>query len=264
MSHESKGRGGPFCVFMTQGSQNGGIQDSNEPVEGGKVYPSADAALWDLPDGAVVLVGGFAGAGVPETLLKAILDREVGNLTCICQGAWFAGTQPAEFVGVDRLVAAGLVIKIVAPLPFLPDQGDRADASATESRWRSGSLEIEVVPQGELAERLRAGGAGLGGVFLPERSRSDSGESTDSKTFSGIDHVFHPPLKADFALLKAATADTMGNLVYQGAQRNWNPVMAMAATVTVVEAVEILEPGGLDPELVITPGIFVNRLVPSL
>ena len=228
------------------------------------MYPSADAALHDLPSGAVVLVGGFAGAGVPETLLKAVLDRGVGNLTLICQGAWADGAQPPEFAGIDRLAAAGLIRKIVAPLPFLQDQGGAENASAVESQWRSGALEIEVIPQGVLAERLRAGGAGLGGVFLPEPSGSSTGEAGESRTFAGVDHVFHPPLKADFALLKAAAADTMGNLTYLGAQRNWNPVMAMAASVTVVEAGQILEPGGLDPEAVITPGIFVNRLVPSL
>ena len=228
------------------------------------MYPSAEAALNDLPDGAVILVGGFAGSGVPETLLKAVLSNGVGNLTCICQGAWSTDAQQPEFVGVDQLVAAGLVRKMVAPLPFLPAQGDNPSASATESRWKSGTLEIEVIPQGVLAERLRAGGAGLGGVFLPEEPGTPLEQGRESKIFSGVNHLFQPPLKADFALLKAAAADTMGNLVYRGAQRNWNPVMAMAATVTVTEAGQILEPGGLDPELVITPGIFVNRLVPSL
>ena len=254
---------------MTQGPQSGPIPKSSgtgagEPVANGKVYPSAETAIYDLPDGAVVLIGGFAGSGVPESLLKAVLSRGVGNLTCICQGAWYAGSQPTEFVGVDQLAAAGLVRKIVAPLPFLPDQQGSGEASETESQWRAGSLEIEVVPQGVLAERLRAGGAGLGGVFLPKQSGPMIGEAGGPTTFSGSDHIFHPPLKADFALLKAEAADTTGNLVYSGAQRNWNPVMAMAATVTVVEAGQILEPGGLDPELVITPGIFVNRLVPSL
>ena len=250
---------------MTQGSQNGGIHDSNGSFDG-KVYPSADAALGDMLDGAVVLVGGFAGAGVPETLLKAVLDLGVGNLTLICQGAWSDGSQPLEFVGVDRLAAAGLVRKIVSPLPFLPAPGDSQGASAVESQWRAGFLELEVIQQGVLAERLRSGGAGLGGVFLPESSEpagSDPGEAGESRTFSGAGHVFYRPLKADFALLKAAAADTMGNLIYQGAQRNWNPVMAMAARVTVAEAARIMEPGGLDPEMVITPGIFVNRLVPS-
>ena len=229
----------------------------------GKVYPSAEAALQDLEDGATILVGGFGGLGVPETLLKAVLSLGIGNLTCICQGAWLATSEQPETVGVDRLVASGLVSKMVAPLPFLPAQGDHQDMSAVESRWKSGSLEIEVMPQGVLAERLRAGGAGLGGIFLPAGPEPRLWENHESRSFAGQNHVFHRPLNADFALLKAAAVDTGGNLVYRGTQRNWNPVMAMAATVTVVEADQILEPGSLDPELVITPGIFVNRLVPS-
>lgn len=222
-------------------------------------------------------MGGFAGSGVPEGLLRALLSLGTGNLTFICQGAWPPPAENPDVVGIDQVVSSGLVRKMVAPMPFLPGQGGSGQGSnnqgsgnqatggqpsAAETAWRNGSLEIEVVPQGVLAERLRAGGAGLGGVFVP--AGAVPGGSGESRTISGVEHDFLPPLKADFALLKAAAADALGNLVYQGAQRNWNPVMAMAGAVTVVEADRIVEPGDLDPELVITPGIYVNRLVASV
>lgn len=130
-----------------------------------------------------------------------------------------------------------------------------------EVRWRSGELEIEVVPQGVLAERLRAGGAGLGGIYLPDTVGTRFAENKEILAFDGRDQVFEPALKADFALLRASASDTLGNLVYRTTQRNWNPVMAMAAEVCIAEVDEILEPGGLDPEWVISPGIFVNRIV---
>ena len=208
------------------------------------------------------MIGGFAGSGAPEGLLRALLSLGTGNLTCICQGAWPPPAEHPDMVGIDRLVSSGLVRKMVAPMPFLPGQGAIGQPSAAETAWRNGALEIEVVPQGVLAERLRAGGAGLGGVFVPAGAVPvNSGES---RTISGVEHDFLPPLKADFALLKAEAADALGNLVYRGGQRNWNPVMAMAGAVTVVEADRIVESGDLDPELVITPGIYVNRLVASV
>ena len=243
---------------MSQGSDT-----TNQSVNG-KVYPSAEAALHDLRDGAVILVGGFAGSGVPETLLKAVLSIGIGNLTLICQGAAPTPSGSPDAVGVDRLIAAGLVRKLVAPLPFLPAEGLNGEATAAESSWKSAQLEIEVAPQGILAERLRAGGAGLGGVFLPSADGVAPKDGGETRTISGRTYAFHPPLKADFAMVKAAAADTVGNLIYRGSQRNWNPVMAMAGRVTVVEADQMLEIGGLDPEMVITPGIFVNRVVPSL
>ena len=230
----------------------------------GKVYPSAEAALHDLRDGAAILVGGFAGSGVPETLLNAVLSLGVGNLTCICQGAVPAQSGSPDAVGVDHLIAAGLVRKLVSPLPFLPTRSLNGEGTAAESAWKSGQLEIEVAPQGILAERLRAGGAGLGGVFLPAADGASPRDVSETKTISGRTYVFHSPLKADFALVKASAADAVGNSIYRGSQRNWNPVMAMAGQVTIVEADQLLEIGGLDPELVITPGIFVNRVVPSL
>ena len=127
--------------------------------------------------------------------------------------------------------------------------------------WESGKLELQIVPQGVLAERLRAGGAGIGGVFLPTGAGTRFAEGKEMRRFDGKDHVLESALKADFALLKAQTADTLGNMVYQGTGRNWNPTMAMAAAVTVAEVDQVLEPGGIDPETVITPAIFIDRLV---
>ena len=133
-----------------------------------------------------------------------------------------------------------------------------------EDRWSSGELDIEVVPQGVLAERLRAGGAGLGGIFLPTSAGTRFAEGREVRRFGERDHVLEPALHADFALLRARAADSLGNLVYRDTNRNWNPVMATAAKVSIVEVDEIFEPGGLDPECVITPGIFVNRIVQTL
>ena len=127
--------------------------------------------------------------------------------------------------------------------------------------WESGKLELEVVPQGVLAERLRAGGAGIGGVFLPTGVRTRFAEGKELRPFDGKEYVLEFALKADFALLRAKTADTLGNMVYEGTGRNWNPIMAMAAAVTVAEVDQVVEPGGLDPELVITQAIFIDRLV---
>lgn len=238
-----------------------------------KVYPSPQAALEDVFEGAVVLVAGFAGAGCPEGLLRALRATGVGNLTCVCQGTWSGSpdmpastSTPASgpddaSKGVADLVASGQVRKLVCPKPFYLGRG-----GPVEARWRSAELEIETVPQGVLAEALRAGGAGLGGVFLPTGAPTQSGfqDGREVRRFGMRDYVFQPALRGDFALLRASAADTLGNLVYRGTQRNWNPVMAMAARVTIVEVDEVHEPGGLDPEVIITPGIFVKRIVQTL
>ncbi len=225
-----------------------------------KVYSSAREALVDLFDGATILVGGFAGLGCPSGLVSALADSPASGLTVTCQGLGDAeGSERPGIKSMDALLAGGQVARLVSPLPFSPDKGGVA-----EERWKAGTLEIEVVPQGVLAERLRAGGAGLGGVYLPMAEGLRFGEGLERRRFSDRECVFQPALRADFALLRAHRADTAGNLVYQAAQRNWNPVMAMAAEVSVVEADEIVDPGGLDPELVVTPGIFINRIVRTI
>ena len=219
----------------------------------GKVFTSAGAALQDVTCGSSVLVAGFAACGIPEKLLRGLAETGIGELTLICQGAW---PQEAGRFGVADLVAGGQVKKIISPLPFHPNNG-----GPVKDLWEAGKLELEIVPQGILAERLRAGGSGLGGVFLPTGVGTRFTEGKEVRQFNGEDHVLEAALKADFALLRAQAADALGNLVFQGTGRNWNPTMAMAAAITVAEVDEVLEPGGLDPELVITQAIFIDRLV---
>ena len=221
-----------------------------------KVFPSARAALEDVGNGAVILVAGFAGWGLPEGLLRELHTRGVGGLTIIGQGSW---PRHPESFGLSGLVAGGQVKTLVSPDPF-----HAGDGGPVEEHWRTGRLEIQVVPQGVLAERLRAGGAGLGGVFLPDGVGTRFQEDKEVRSFGGREYLFEPALRADFTFLRADTADTLGNLVYRGTQRNWNTVMAIAGGITIAEVDQVCEPGGLDPELVITPGIFVNRIVQTV
>ena len=221
----------------------------------GKVYPTTQAALSDLSEGAVILVSGFAGRGVPAGLLRGLLDGGVGGLTCI----YSASPQPNDrdtAAGIIQLVANGQVRKLISPLPFAPGQG-----GVIEERWQAGVLEIETVPAGTLAERLRAGGAGIGGVFLPAGSGDRFAGDKERRTFGNGDAALEMPIRADYALIRVLAADTLGSVIYEGTGRNWGPVMAMAARITIAEADRIVEPGGLDPEAIITPGIFVNRIV---
>jgi 3-oxoadipate CoA-transferase alpha subunit len=198
------------------------------------------------------------------------VDNGSNNLTVICQGEWRG--EPADGgdgAGIRSLVANGQVSKLISPLPFHSfDTGNEPSSEpssepyrAVEARWKSGQLEIEVIPQGVLAERLRSGGSGIGGVFLPTGTGTRFGAAKEVREFGGRDHLFEPALKADFALLRAVASDTLGNLVYDGTQRGWNTVMAMAARVSVVEVDDVYDAGELDGELVVTPGIFVNRIV---
>ncbi len=204
-----------------------------------------------------MFVAGFAGIGWPETLLKALHSIGVDSLTLVCQGVWpnpKGNGQGSD--ALEELVASGRVAKLISPLPFIPGSG-----GAVEAKWRSGGVELEVVSQAALAERIRAAGAGLGGVFLPVGPGIRFAEGKEVKSLGGRDHVLEQPLRADFALLRAKTADTLGNTVYQATQRNWNPLMAMAAQTTAIEVDNVVEPGAMDPEQVITPGIFIDRVV---
>jgi 3-oxoacid CoA-transferase A subunit len=221
----------------------------------GKLYSSALAALEGISNDATVLVAGFAGCGIPQKLLRGLAESGVSGLTLICQGAWIQ--EPGDFTVTD-LVASGQVKKMISPMPFHPVHG-----GVVKEQWESGELEIEIVSQGVLAERLRAGGAGIGGVFLPSSSGTRFAEGKEVRQYDGREHVLELALKADFALLRAQAADTLGNMVYDGTARNWNPTMAMAAAVTVVEVDAVHDPGGIDPELVITQAIFIDRLVLS-
>ena len=222
-----------------------------------KIYDSAAAAIADLGDGATVLVGGVAPDRGPAGLLDALLASGVRGLTVVCD---LSDGDGAESSRIGELAAAGVITRLIAPAVPGADGGMRRQLGA------SGALEIETVPRDVLAERLRAAGAGIGGVFVPAASAgaapdANSGNGLETRTINGVECVLLPPLRADFALLRADCADTMGNLAYRGAQRGWNAVMAAAARITVVEADTIGEPGAIDPELVITPGIYVNRIV---
>lgn len=217
-----------------------------------KVYGSALESLAGLQDGASLLIGGLAGHGEPEGLLEAVIASGARALTVISQGA---GAPDSGRADLNRLVESGAVGKLISPLPFHPRQG-----GPVKDLWGAGRLELEVQPTGVLAERIRAGGAGIGGLFLPTGAETRFSEGRELREINGRQHIFQPALRADFALLRAASADTLGNLVYQGAQRNWNPIMAMAARTTVAEVDSVTEPGALDPEMVITPAIFVQRI----
>ena len=219
----------------------------------------------------MVLIAGYAGTGWPESLLKALADLGSKNLTVICQGEWGEYNGGS---GILPLLANGQLRKLISPMPFYPSGSAEGPMGEVESRWKAGELELEVVPQGILAERLRSGGAGLGGIFLPTgagaRIATDRfapcrfGTEIEVRNIGGRDHRFETGLKADFALLRARYSDALGNLIYRGTQRNWNPVMAMAARVSIAEVDEIHEAGGLDGELVVTPGIFVKRIVKTV
>ena len=227
-----------------------------ELVVRGKVYPSPEDALADVFDGATILVGGAVGQGLPENLLRALASGGARGLTLIYSAGAGSDSSTGGNSLIESLVADGRVGKIISPMPFSPNSGGQIEDS-----WRRGELQIEILPQGVLAERLRAGGAGLGGVFLPAGQGTRFQEGRELRDIDGKSYILEMPLKADFALFKAWAADTFGGLVYQGSGRNWGPVMAMAARIGVAEVERIYEPGGLDPEAVITPGIFVNRLV---
>ena len=219
-----------------------------------KVASSVEAATADIPEGARIMVGGFGFPGTPEALVKSLLDRGVGNLTCIC-GPWYAGARKA--VDAAALIASGQVSRIISAPPVAP--GPRS--SGTDPVSEDDRLHLEIMPQGTLAERIRAGGAGIGGFYIPTGLGTAYEEGKEKMNIGGVDCIFEEPIKADYALIRAQAADTMGNLVYRLAQRNWNPIMATAAEVTIAQVDEIVAPGMLDPELVITPGIFVDRIV---
>ncbi len=216
-----------------------------------KLYNSPAAAVSEMSDGCTVLIGGTTPASEPTGLLAALASAGVRNLTCVCD---FSGGNAAN--GLFRLAASGQVSRIISPSPFPVDAGD-----PIQDLVRTGALTVEAMPQGTLAERLRAAGAGIGGVFVPVGLGTRFAEGKEVRVINGVECVLEAPLRADYALLRAHRADTMGNLVYRGAQRGWNPAMATAARIAIAEVDYIGEPGTIDPELVITPGIFVQRLV---
>jgi 3-oxoadipate CoA-transferase alpha subunit len=216
-----------------------------------KLYESPAACVADVPDGATVLIGGTSLSGEPTALLTALASGKARNLTCVCDFSNWNGA-----AGLLGLIESGRVDRLISPCPF-----PASDGGKISDLVQSGSLTLEMVPQGTLAERLRAGGAGIGGVFVPVGIGTRFAEGEEVRNINGVECVLESPLRADFALLRAHRADAVGNLVYRGTQRGWNPAMATAARVAIAEVDQVGEPGSIDPELVITPGIFVNRLV---
>ena len=230
-----------------------------------KVYADGPSAIADLPDGATVFIDGFGGpGGMAHYLLISLRDRGSRNLTIVSNTAGIArvvsfGTPPGR-TAIDHsvLVENGQVVKAIASFPVSPSV---SRPSEFELAYRRGEVDLELVPQGTLAERLRAGGAGIEAFYTPTGAGTLIAEGKESRVIDGREHILEYGLRADFALIRAHKADTRGNLVYRGTSRNFNAVMAPAARVTVVEVDEIVPPGELDPEAVVTPGIFVQRIV---
>lgn len=207
------------------------------------------SAVAGTRDGAVVLIGGFGEAGVPVDLIHALIDQGAGDLTVVNNNAGVGRG------GLAALLDAGRVRKVVCSYP-------RSRGSVVfEALYETGKIELEVVPQGTLSERIRAGGAGIGGFYTPTAAGTLLAEGKEVRQIRGRDHVLELPIRGDVALIKAERADRWGNLTYRKAARNFGPTMAMAANLTVVQVREIVPLGELDPECVVTPGIFVDRVV---
>ncbi len=214
-----------------------------------KVVESALQAVSGIPHGATVLVSGFSGAGVPETLITALLEHGARDMTLVHNNAGNADT------GVARLLAAGRVRKIICSFPR------SWESHVFEGLYRKGKVELECVPQGTLAERLRAGGSGLGGIFTPAGFGTELAEGKETRMIDGRGYVLEKALSGDFSLVKAHRADRWGNLQYRMTARNFGPVMCMAARTTIVEVNEVMPLGMLDPECVVTSSAFVQRIV---
>ncbi|MEV4932690.1 3-oxoacid CoA-transferase subunit A [Sphingobium sp. LSP13-1-1.1] len=214
-----------------------------------KAVASAEAAVAEIQDGASVMIGGFGTAGMPDQLIDALIARGVGDLTIINNNA---GNGEA---GVAALIREGRVKKIICSFPR------QSDSHHFDAAYRAGKIELELVAQGNLAARIQAAGAGLGAIFTPTGYGTLLAEGKETREINGVHHVLEYPIHADFALIKAHKGDRWGNLVYRKTARNFGPIMAMAARTTIAQVGEIVELGALDPEVVVTPGIFVQRVV---
>ncbi|QQR40039.1 3-oxoacid CoA-transferase subunit A [Devosia rhizoryzae] len=219
-----------------------------------KTVSGLAAAVAGIEDGMVLMVGGFGGSGAPIELIHALIDRfkatgSPKNLNVVNNNAGNGR------IGIAAMIDAGMVAKMVCSFPR------SADPRAFTEKYLAGEIALELVPQGTLAERIRAGGAGIPAFYTPASYGTDVAAGKPVAEFEGRHYVQERWLKADAALLKAELADTMGNCTYRKAARNFSPLMAAAARLTIVQATRIVQPGGIDPEAVVTPGIFVNRVV---
>ena len=213
-----------------------------------KVFATCQEAVADITDGATIMFGGFGSAGTPANLIQALKELGAKNLTTI------ANYCPASLVENHQ------VKKAIAAFP-VPASLSRRGMTALEQKVNEGEIELEIPPQGTLAERIRAGGAGIGGFYTPTGVGTIVEKGKEKKVIDGREYILELPLKADYAFIKAYKADKLGNLIYRMASRNFNPPMATAARVTIVEVDEVVEIGELDPEVIVTPGIYVHRIV---
>ena len=214
-----------------------------------KEVASLGEAVADIADGATVMIGGFGTAGLPNELIGALLEQGAKNLTVVNNNAGNGDT------GLAALLAARRVRKIVCSFPR------QADSHHFDRLYRAGEIELELVPQGNLAERIRAAGAGIGGFFTPTGYGTELAKGKETRAIDGRMYVLESPLHADVAFIKAERGDRWGNLTYRMTARNFGPVMATAATTTIAQVSEVVPTGDLDPEAVVTPGIFVDRVV---
>ncbi len=214
-----------------------------------KLTASAAAAVADIHDGATILIGGFGEAGSPIELIHALIDRGAGNLTVV------SNNTGSGHIGLAALIEKGRVRKMICSFPRT------ANSVVFPELYRKGKIELELVPQGTLAERIRAGGAGIPAFYTTTSVNTPLAEGKETKTFDGRTHVMEHAIRGDFALVKCRQADRYGNLLYNKTARNFGPVMCMSAKNTIVQTARIVEPGEIDPETVVTPGIFVKKVV---
>jgi len=212
-----------------------------------KVLPSADAAAALVPDGASIMMGGFGLCGIPENLIRALHERGTKNLTVISNNAG------VDQFGAGMLLHAKQIRKMISTYV--------GENKEFERQFLSGEIEVELVPQGTFSERMRAAGAGIEGFFTPTAYGTIVAEGKETRIINGKGYVLEQPLRADFAFVKAWKGDRLGNLTYWRTARNFNPVMATAAKVTIAEVEQLVEPGELDPDAIVTPGIFVNHIL---
>lgn len=215
-----------------------------------KISSGAEVAVADIRDGATILVGGFGNAGMPFRLIDALIAQGAKDLVIVSNNAGNAET------GLARLLKEGRVRKVVCSFPR------QIDSWVFDGLYHAGKIELELVPQGNLAERMRAAGAGIGAFFCPTGYGTLLAGDRETREIDGRHYVLEYPIKGDFAFIKALKGDRWGNLIYRKTARNFGPVMAMAATTTIVEVDKVVDLGALDPEAIITPGIFVQRVVP--
>ena len=215
-----------------------------------KIYPSTASALADVADGSTVMIGGFGTAGLPDELVQALIDQGARELVVVNNNAGNGDT------GLAALLAAGRVRKIICSFPR------QADSHHFDGLYRSGRIELELVPQGNLAERIRAAGAGIGAFFTPTGYGTELAKGKETREINGHNYVLEYPIHADYALIKAERGDRWGNLTYRMTARNFGPIMAAAARITVASVHEVVALGQLDPEVVVTPGLYVQRVVP--